>query len=82
MNKQQVAIITAVIGAVGAAAGGSYALDFSNTETNIDSHDTTISGDTNIFNQWTEEIIDEATLSAICNQDVIPEEYTKTCAER
>ena len=74
-----------IVAVIGAIAGGGWALslDFSTTETNIDDHSTSI-GDTITTNINTirEDMVEEATLTAICNQDVIPEEYTNTCKER
>ena len=58
MNKQKLSIILAIIGVLGAVGGGSYALDFSNTQTtNTDNSQSTIinEGDT-IIN----EIISDA----------------------
>jgi len=74
-SKQKGAIIIAVIAAVGAAAGGTFMLDFSTstqTETNI-SGDTTITGDTIIHEGDT--IINEII------GDVIEEGYDFYCEE-
>lgn len=64
MNKQRLTILLAILGIISAAAGGSYALDFSNTQTtNTDNSQTTtiIEGDT-IINEIINEVIDEEAL--------------------
>ncbi len=61
MNKQKLSIILAIIGVLGAAGGGSYVLDFSNTQTtNTDNSQSTIinEGDT-IINEAVQEFTDE-----------------------
>ncbi len=63
MEKQKLAILLAVIGTIGAVGGGSYALDFSNTQTsNTDNSQTTTTtineGDT-IINEIYQEVIEE-----------------------
>lgn len=62
MNKQHVTIILAVIGLIGAAAGGSYAIDFSNTttgDTNTDNSQTIINEGDTIINEIIEDFGDE-----------------------
>jgi hypothetical protein len=61
MDKQKLSILLAVIGVIGAVGGGSYALDFSNTQTtNTDNSQSTIinEGDT-IINEAVQEFTDE-----------------------
>lgn len=63
MEKQKLAILLAVISTIGAVGGGSYALDFSNTQTtNTDNSQTTTTtineGDT-IINEAVQEFTDE-----------------------
>lgn len=74
--------IAAAIAIATAIAGGSYAFDFSqdNDTTIIDDH--SVTGDTNIYQDFKDELIDQATLAGICLQDVIPAEYEKACEER
>jgi hypothetical protein len=77
MNKQKLSILLAVIAAIGAVGGGSYALDFSNTQTtNTDNSQSTIinEGDTIIneaVQQFTDEIFD----------DLIDYAYDEYCEE-
>jgi len=62
MDKQKSAIILAILGILGAVAGGSYAIDFSNTQTtNTDNSQTTtiIEGDTTIINEAVDTFTDE-----------------------
>lgn len=69
MDKQKYGIIIAVIGLIGAVGGGSYALDFSNTQTTNTSTDnsqttTTVinEGDTIIneaIDTFTDELFDD-----------------------
>lgn len=87
VSKKQVGIPVAIITVIAGIAGGSYAFDFSQTttddhSTNINSTETSISGDTNIYQDFKDEVIDQVTLAGICLQDVIPEEYRKACEER
>ncbi len=79
MNKQKLSIILAIIGVLGAAGGGSYALDFSNTQTtNTDNSQSTIinEGDT-IIN----EIINEAFDEEIFLDDLTDYAYDEYCEE-
>jgi len=65
VSKQTATIIVAIIGLLGAVGGGSFFLDFSNTETtNTDNSQTTtiIEGDTIIneaVDSFTDDIFDE-----------------------
>ena len=83
-SKAKTAIILAVIGTIGAAAGGSFMLDFSNT-----TGDTTISGDTTTNTNITENnnfkgkddtaaLINEG-LDIVCALDKIPGVYKAIC---
>lgn len=63
-SKSKVTIILAVIGLLGAAAGGSFMLDMSNTTTSTDNSQSTIinEGDTIIneaVDQFTDEIFED-----------------------
>ena len=63
-TKNKMAIIVAVIAALGAAAGGSYALDFSNTTTtntdnSVTESVTIIEGDTIIYEAPEETYFDD-----------------------
>lgn len=91
MNKQHVTIILAVIGLIGAAAGGSYALDFSSTTTGNTSTDNSVtSGDvinnyiTETIQQNEEELWDigrSVALDVLCDAEPLPEEYIEQCVE-
>jgi hypothetical protein len=83
-TKKQVGIPVAILTIIAGVAGGSYAFDFSSTETTIGDTTETNIGDTitTNINQLREDAVKEATLVAICSQDVVPEEYVNTCKER
>ena len=78
MNKQKLSILLAVIGLLAAVGGGSYALDFSNTQTtNTDNSQSTtiIEGDT-IINEAVEtytgdlfeDFVDRG-IEIVCDED-------------
>lgn len=64
MDKQKLAILLAVIGTIGAVGGGSYALDFSNTQTtttdnsNNDNSQTIINEGDTIINEIIQEVFE------------------------
>ena len=64
MEKQKLSILLAVIAAIGAVGGGSYALDFSNTQTtttdnsNTDNSQTIINEGDTIINEIIEEVFE------------------------
>jgi hypothetical protein len=65
MDKQKLSIILAIIGVIGAVGGGSYALDFSNTQTTnttTDNSQTIIHEGDTIINEIINEVIDEEAL--------------------
>ncbi len=59
MDKQKLSILLAVIGVIGAVGGGSYALDFSNTQntTTDNSQTTTINEGDTIINEIINDVI-------------------------
>ncbi len=72
-SKQKAAIIIAIIGVVGEVAGGSIALDFSTTITDIGQI-----GDINTIIQNNLGInLDE--FKAMCDEGLIEEEFEKYC---
>jgi len=73
VSKQTAGIIIAVIGLLGAAAGGSYALDFS--QTNIGQI-----GDNIINNYLAEQGIDIEEFRALCESGNVHEEFLQYCA--
>lgn len=79
--KQKTKFGAVFLSIIVAVAGGSYAFDFSQTTTIIDTETTNIEGDT-IFNLPSEDEIADAILERICNLDIIPEEYQAVCEER
>lgn len=79
MHKQKLSILLAVIGLVAAIGGGSYALDFSNTQTTNTSTDnsqttTIIQGDT-IINEAVNSFTDELF------EDLVDYAYDEYCEE-
>ncbi len=67
MDKQKYGIIIAIIGVLGAVGGGSYALDFSNTQTtntntSTDNSQTIINEGDTIINEIIDNVIDEEAL--------------------
>ncbi len=62
MDKQKLTILLAVIGLIGGIGGGSYALDFSNTQTtntSTDNSQTIINEGDTIINEAVEQFTDE-----------------------
>jgi len=79
MDKQKYGIIIAIIGIIGAVGGGSYALDFSNTQTtSTDNSQTT----TTIINEG-DTIINEAveTFTEELFEDFVDMGYDFYCEE-
>ncbi len=82
MNKQRLSILLAVIGVIGAGAGGSYALDFSNTQTtNTDNSQSTIinEGDT-IINEIIDTVDITDTVDFTDEFDALYDEYCEEIA--
>lgn len=81
MDKKKGATVLAVITAIGAIGGGAWSLslDFSQTNTNVDDHSTTI-GDT-ITENFFGGLGEEAFMASQCYKNPIPEEYSIACDE-
>lgn len=81
MQKKTGALLCSVIAAL-SSGGLALSLDFSSTETNIsDESVTTTINEGDIFTTITGDIIEKATLAAICTADEIPESHVKACEE-
>jgi len=85
-DKAIVVIVPIILAIIGIFAGGeatnwTFTIDQSTTTTITDTETNIDQSETNIFTTITGDIIDQATLTAICTSDEIPASHIEACME-
>ena len=84
MSKKTIAVIVPIILAIISIFAGGSATNWTfqiGDNTTISSDDDTTINEGDIFTTITDDIIRDATLSAICTADEIPETHVEACEE-